>query len=272
MCLCHLGSITGSNDDRRGGFYRSKPIRAGGDETMTQFPDLFAALAAPFDAQQVRVRSHSGREIQYITARTAMNRLDSVLGPENWWDEYTPGENSVLCRLTVRLPDGTTLTKADAGGYAGMADSGDDDKSGFSDAFKRAAVKFGVGRYLYRDGVPSFGGLRTPDAGLKTNEPTNQSATIESRPTESSVPGPESSEHKAPRSGRALFAWTKDQEARHKVGLLKYLNSWAKLQDFPGRMVDWDTDQVNQAYAEGVRKLQSISNGHAEAYEEALAN
>src|SRR5206468_2281753 len=61
-----------------------------------------------------------------------------------------------LCRLTIRLPDGSELTKCDAGGYAGMADSGDDDKSGYSDAFKRAAVKFGVARYLYRDGVPTF--------------------------------------------------------------------------------------------------------------------
>jgi Rad52/22 family double-strand break repair protein len=237
---------------------------------MTQFPDLFAALATPFDAQEVRTRSQSGRQIHYITARTAMNRLDSVLGPENWWDEYVPGENSVLCRLTVRLPDGKTLTKADAGGYAGMPDSGDDDKSGFSDAFKRAAVKFGVGRYLYRDGVPTFAnptGLKTQDSGLKTNEP----GPVEARPAESPVRGPESSD-RAPRSGRALFAWTKEQEQRHEVGLLKYLNSWAKLQDFPGRMVDWDADQVNQAYAEGVRKLQSISTGHAEAYEEALAN
>src|SRR5436305_6196841 len=91
-----------------------------------------------------------------------MNRLDNVLGPENWWDEYVASENSVLCRLTVRLPDGSTLTKCDAGGYAGMADSGDDDKSGYSDSFKRAAVKFGVARYLYRDGVPSFASERTP--------------------------------------------------------------------------------------------------------------
>ena len=37
-------------------------------------------------------------------------------------------------------------------------------------------------------------------------------------------------------------------------------------------MVDWDADQVNQAYAEGVRKLQSISTGRAEVLEEALAN
>ena len=64
----------------------------------------------------------------------------------------------------------------------------------------------------------------------------------------------------------------KEQEQRHEVGLLKYLNGWAKLQEFPGRMVDWDADQVSQAYSEAVRKLQSISNGHAEAYEEALAN
>ena len=64
----------------------------------------------------------------------------------------------------------------------------------------------------------------------------------------------------------------KEQEQRHEVGLLKYLNGWAKLQEFPGRMVDWDAEQVNQAYAEAVRKLQSISNGQVEAREEALAN
>jgi hypothetical protein len=241
---------------------------------MTQFPDLFAALAAPFNAQETRVRSQAGRQVQYITARTAMNRLDSVLGPENWWDEYLPGENSVLCRLTVRLPDGATLTKADAGGYAGMPDQGDDDKSGFSDAFKRAAVKFGVGRYLYRDGVPTYAsandaGQENPDAAGKA-EPID----VGPRPLESSAPSPESSasHQKPPRSGRALFAWTKEQEQRHEVGLLKYLNSWAKLQEFPGRMVDWDADQVSQGYAEAIRKLQSISVGHAERLEEALAN
>ena len=123
---------------------------------MDSHLELFAALAAPFDHDEVRLRPQAGRQLPYITARTVMNRLDDVLGPANWWDDYSPQENSVICRLTIRLPDGTTLTKCDAGGYAGMSDSGDDDKSGFSDAFKRAAVKFGIGRYLYRDGVPRF--------------------------------------------------------------------------------------------------------------------
>src|SRR3954470_8050779 len=130
---------------------------------MTKYPDLFAALAAPFENHEVKVRAaQGGRQLHYITARTAMNRLDSVLGPENWWDEYVPSENSVLCKLTLRLPDGSTVTKSDAGGMAGMADPGDDDKSGFSDAFKRAAAKFGVARYLYRDGVPSYAGAAAP--------------------------------------------------------------------------------------------------------------
>ena len=66
----------------------------------------------------------------------------------------------------------------------------------------------------------------------------------------------------------------KDQEQRHEVGLLKYLNNWAKLQEFPGRMIDWGADQVALAYSEACRKLQSIqpSRGRAEAYEEAIAN
>jgi len=49
-------------------------------------------------------------------------------------------------------------------------------------------------------------------------------------------------------------------ESKQGVGLLKYLNGWAKLQDFPGRMVDWDDDQVRLAYAEAVRKLASLQS------------
>jgi hypothetical protein len=237
---------------------------------MTKYPDLFAALAAPFEEGELKVRVQGGRQLTYITARTVMNRLDDVLGPENWFDEYVPGVNSVLCRLTIRLPDGSLLTKSDAGGYAGMSDSGDDDKSGFSDSFKRAAVKLGVARYLYRDGVPAFVRGRIAEetrSDLPSNSPPPASdARTESRPGWNTASG------SVPRSGRALFAWTKDQEQHHAVGLLKYLNGWAKLHEFPARMVDWDAEQVGLAYAEACRKLQSTSSMTSAAYEEALAN
>jgi hypothetical protein len=245
---------------------------------MTQHPDLFAALAAPFEPNEVKVRSTSGRQLHYITARTAMNRLDNVLGPENWFDEYFPHENSVLCKLTIRLPDGTLLTKSDAGGYAGMADQGDDDKSGYSDAFKRACVKFGIARYLYRDGVPAFVQERFPTA--ESPAPVQANAPVPaSEPVQAQAPAAygstgrtASSGGNVPRTGKALFAWTKEQEQRYEVGLLKYLNSWAKLQEFPARMVDWDAEQVASAHAEAMRKLQAIQSAHAEAYEEVLAN
>ncbi len=123
----------------------------------TSHPEFWAALAAPFEQDEVKEREGAkGEMFKYVSARTVMNRLDDVAGPENWWDEFVPNEESVICRLSIRLPDQTVVTKVDAGGFADMKDLGDSDKSGFSDAFKRAAVKFGIGRYLYRDGVPKF--------------------------------------------------------------------------------------------------------------------
>jgi hypothetical protein len=229
---------------------------------MTQHPDLFAALAAPFDASELKLRPQAGRQMPYVTARTIMNRLDEVVGPENWWDDFVPLEHSVICRLTIRLPDGTILTKCDAGGYAGLADPGDDDKSGFADAFKRTAVKFGVGRYLYRDGVPKFASDDRKRSALPEPKPDEAAVLAPAGARAASPPGPSTrtAEHgaSAPRTGRALFAWTKEQDGKFEYGLLKHLNAWAKGQEFPARMVDWDAEQVAQAYTEGRRRLRAL--------------
>jgi hypothetical protein len=245
---------------------------------MTQHRDLFAALAAPFDPDEVKLRSQAGRQLHYVTARTVMNRLDDVLGPENWWDDFVPLEHSVICRLTIRLPDGTTLTKSDAGGYAGMADPGDDDKSGFADAFKRAAVKFGAGRYLYRDGIPKFArevlkGRVELEATAPAAEAPAQAPSNPPAPAPSVNPAPRNGDESlnAPRNGRALFAWTKDQDEKYEYGLLKHLNAWAKRQDFPGRMVDWEGEQVVRAYTEACRKIRAIQ-AMQHATEAALSN
>ena len=46
---------------------------------MSQHLELFAALAKPFEADEVRVRPQGGRQLPYITARTVMNRLDALM-------------------------------------------------------------------------------------------------------------------------------------------------------------------------------------------------
>jgi Rad52/22 family double-strand break repair protein len=130
----------------------------------TSFPEIWNALAAPFAKEQVKTRPGSrGMQLQYITARTAMNRLDEVLGPENWEDEFGETKDGLSCRITVTLPDGRRVTKMDGGGFADMPQEDDTEKSAFSDAFKRAAVKFGVGRYLYHDGVPTHHAINYPN-------------------------------------------------------------------------------------------------------------
>lgn len=250
-----------------------------------RFLDLFAALAAPFADGEVKIRSQANRQLHYITARTAMNRLDDVVGPANWWDRYIPGEKSVLCELTIRLPDGSTITKSDAGGYAGMADSGDDDKSGYSDAFKRACVKFGVARYLYRDGVARFAeGEHSESVGRARSgdgsEPQRQERRDDRHPDRQRQGRQEprgqangnGGHDQPPRTGRALFAFAKDAEERHKVGLIKYLQGFMQLQELPARMVDLDGDQVALVYAEAMRKLQPVIDRDTAPYEDALSN
>jgi hypothetical protein len=211
----------------------------------TKHPELFARLAAPFHPTEVKTRSQGGRQFHYITARTAMNRLDSVLGPENWTDEFKPLEHGVACKLTITLPDGKTVSKTDAGADATMQDPGDNEKAAYSDAFKRSCAKFGVGRYLYGDGVPDFA-----DAGefIKAHPPQ------QSRPTQSPQRQQQSrngSNEDAPTDGRGLFKWAKWVEEDRRVPMVKYLDAWGKSVGLPWKMAEWTKEDVAQGYSQG---------------------
>ena len=114
------------------------------------------ALAAPFPPDVLgwkaqTVMNNRALAVAYIDARDVMDRLDAVVGAENWRDEYTPlPDGNVVCRLSLRLDSGEWIGKEDVGGESDQPDEGDKRKAAFSDALKRAAVKWGVGRYLYR--------------------------------------------------------------------------------------------------------------------------
>lgn len=113
------------------------------------------ALAAPFTDAEVKfkpqaVKGNRALALAYVDVRAIMDRLDSVLGVENWQDHYQLlPDNSVMCRLRLRIGD-RWISKADVGSPSEQPDGGDRLKAAFSDALKRAAVKFGIGRYLYR--------------------------------------------------------------------------------------------------------------------------
>ena len=112
-------------------------------------------LSAPFEVTEVKfkpqmVKNNRALAIAYLDVRHIQDRLDWVLGAENWQDDYDIlPDGSVTCRLRLNL-GGQWVTKMDVGSPSEQPDGGDRLKAAFSDALKRAAVKFGIGRYLYR--------------------------------------------------------------------------------------------------------------------------
>lgn len=84
----------------------------------------------------------------YLDARAVQKRLDDVFGIFGWKDEYVwkgdGKDGGIVCRLSVKWGD-EWVTKED-GAPATHIEAF---KGGISDALKRAAARFGVGRYLY---------------------------------------------------------------------------------------------------------------------------
>jgi hypothetical protein len=73
-----------------------------------------------------------------------------VCGVDGWQDRYELLPNgSAVCRLRCRIGE-RWVVKSDVGSPSEQPDEGDRHKAAFSDALKRAAVKYGIGRYLYR--------------------------------------------------------------------------------------------------------------------------
>lgn len=108
-----------------------------------------AKLAAPFNPNDVAwkpqaVRQNRALAVAYIDARTVAERLDQVVAGE-WTFEWEEASNGcVKGKLTIR---GTTRCDV---GEQGDGPQGKTLKAAVSDALKRSAVLFGVGRYLYR--------------------------------------------------------------------------------------------------------------------------
>ncbi len=126
------------------------------------FSTLHNDLAAPFPDSAISWRIGSttkqkkeddpirGMALAYIDARDVMERLDSVVGAENWSDQYVETEKGrVICTLSVRI-NGEWVAKSDGAGDSDV----ESEKGAISDALKRAAVKWGIGRYLYNIDSP----------------------------------------------------------------------------------------------------------------------
>lgn len=135
-------------------------------------------LQQPMETKQRTGRG--GKQFNYITARNVFDRLDEVVGPGNWSTKYKiiDVERKVVeCTLTVfgvsksdvgynnnpeapefiEAKDRTTKerivdeTTGEVKMIRNPAWEDEPFKASYSDSLKRAAVQFGIARWLYGD-------------------------------------------------------------------------------------------------------------------------
>lgn len=113
--------------------------------------NLKMALEMPFPPERIhwRVGATSGDKskgiaLAYLDARDVMRRLDEVMG-FNWQNRYNLADNGLLiCEIGLKIGEDWQWRANGAGDTQVEAEKGK-----ASDAFKRAAVMWGIGRYLY---------------------------------------------------------------------------------------------------------------------------
>jgi hypothetical protein len=115
----------------------------------------FSLLAEPFEPKDIEWRIERCGEkngqpwamvLAYVTNRAIMQRLDDVCKPWNWRNEYiTAPTKGTLCGLSIKY-QGEWITKYDGSDNTNIEAV----KGGLSGAMKRAAVQWGIGRYLYK--------------------------------------------------------------------------------------------------------------------------
>ena len=116
-------------------------------------------LAEPFTFDEIEWRvlriskKHPVAQVAaYVDSRAIQNRLDRVLGRENWQNRFVTvmGSDkeitSHICELSIYYPERKEwITKSDGAGCTDIEPV----KGGLSNAFKRSASMWNIGRYLY---------------------------------------------------------------------------------------------------------------------------
>lgn len=155
-------------------------------------------LAAPFDPSDIEWKpgattrdKSKGLAMAYLTSRAVQQRFDDVCGPADWRNEFREGPGGgVLCGIAVRVDreDGTAewVTKWDGADNSQVEAV----KGGLSGSMKRAAVQWGVGRYLYD--VPSPW-VRLDDRGRFAETPKIPREYLPPRATPSNAQTPSAS-------------------------------------------------------------------------------
>lgn len=100
----------------------------------------------PFQWRAQQANAKGAQCVAYIDSRQVAERLDDVVGPENWQSDYRVVKDNLYAGIGIYDPAKKEWTwKWDCGTESNT----EKEKGEASDAFKRAGVKWGIGRFLY---------------------------------------------------------------------------------------------------------------------------
>lgn len=111
--------------------------------------DLKKEIPCKWRVQSFSQYKPQGQCVAYIDARDAMDLLDEVCGASNWQDDYKVVDEKLFAGVGIYTDDkglsNSWIWKWDTGVESNI----EKEKGQSSDAFKRACVKWGIGRFLY---------------------------------------------------------------------------------------------------------------------------
>lgn len=108
--------------------------------------DFRTLRAEEVEVRPAEVKGSKATLLLYQDARCAMNILDSTVGPMLWQKEYFEANGLLFCKIGIFDADSKQwIWKSDTGSKSNI----EEEKGLASDAFKRAAVAWGIGRELY---------------------------------------------------------------------------------------------------------------------------
>jgi hypothetical protein len=117
---------------------------------MTDKIDILKELQRPLKNIQWRVSRKTKDKkkawvLAFIDAREARDRLNEVIGFNNWQTKYSCQDSKTICELILRI-ENEWITKSDGAGDTNV----EAEKGAISGSFKRACTCWGIGEYLYK--------------------------------------------------------------------------------------------------------------------------
>ncbi len=238
--------------------------------------EFWRQLTAPFQRDAYETRTgKGGRSFTYLNSRVIENRLDDVCGPDGWQTSVREGARGMIVKLTIRIPnpDGNSdsllakhVSRCGVAGRREMPDENDIYKASHTDAFKRAASTFGIGRDLYRDGMPSYcadlhncqatGTPQGASGGSVGPPPSRPPVDRPSAPQRQDGPG------KPPydKPGKNAFAWAKNVSEYYHTDIAAKMSEYAKKSGESWKFDEWTTDFINDCLDKAIRFIKTLDN------------